>query len=295
VSDWRDLDDPPPLLLLVVDEAADFAGTGAMETLTMVGRKGRAFGVSIIVGTQYPTSRVISPQLKANLTKRIAFRTSTRTESQVILDRNGAEALGRPGLALTYIDQRWREVQVLRAGDEALTELVSVDEENELGPALSEVEVAMVRHAVEELDGAFTVGKLYDAMSERISHRQVNNLAKSWQRRGWLTPPQRDANGHPIGRQVTPELKNLAGIAPVHEGPTEAPDGDNTVIGITGRYTGPNVDNRGGNRAVTGPEDAVERRSPDTALLPPHYCPVTACRCGDPRWRDEWREAMGEE
>jgi DNA segregation ATPase FtsK/SpoIIIE-like protein len=53
VSDWRDLDDPPPLLLLVVDEAADFAGTGAMETLTMVGRKGRAFGVSIVVGTQY--------------------------------------------------------------------------------------------------------------------------------------------------------------------------------------------------------------------------------------------------
>jgi len=310
VSDWRDLDDPPPLLLLVVDEAADFAGTGVMETLTMVGRKGRAFGVSIVVGTQYPTSRVISPQLKANLTRRIAFRTSTRTESQVILDRNGAEALGRPGLALTYIGQRWREVQVLRTGDDALAELVTEAESPE-EPALTEVETALVRYAVEELDGAFTVGKLYDAMSERISHRQVNNLAKSWQRRGWLTPPQRDANGHPIGRQVTQELEKLAGITLAPEGPTAPPDGDNTEIEITGRYTGPNADNKGDNKASTGPACSTERESPDTAPLPPHYCPVTACRwnndgrgvcdyarrglrCGDAQWRDEWREAMGE-
>jgi DNA segregation ATPase FtsK/SpoIIIE-like protein len=265
--------------------------------------------VSIIVGTQYPTSRVISPQLKANLTKRIAFRTSTRTESQVILDRNGAEALGRPGLALTYIGQRWREVQVLRAGDEAFTELVSVDEENELGPALSDVEVALVRYAVEELDGAFTVNRLYDALGDEISRRQINYRAKDWERRGWLTPPQRDESGHPIGRQVTPELKNLAGIAPVHEGPTEALESGNAVTRVSERNKAQNPGNRGGNRAVTGPEDVVERRSPDTALLPPHYCPVTACRwnsegrgvcdyaqrglrCGDPRWRDEWREAM---
>jgi hypothetical protein len=222
VSDWRDLDDPPPLLLLVVDEAADFAGTGAMETLTMVGRKGRAFGVSIVVGTQYPTSRVISPQLKANLTKRIAFRTSTRTESQVILDRNGAEALGRPGLALTYIGQRWREVQVLRAGDEAFTELVSVDEENELGPALSDVEVALVRYAVEELDGAFTVNRLYDALGDEISKRQIIKKSKMWERRGWLTEPQRNENGHPIGRQVTGALLELAALSACKTGTVAA-------------------------------------------------------------------------
>ena len=60
---------------------------------------------------------------------------------------------------LTYIGQRWREVQVLRTGDDALAEMVSVDEENEPGPVLTEVETALVRYAVEELDGAFTINR----------------------------------------------------------------------------------------------------------------------------------------
>jgi hypothetical protein len=260
VSDWRDLDDPPPLLLLVVDEAADFAGTGAMETLTMVGRKGRAFGVSIVVGTQYPTSRVISPQLKANLTKRIAFRTSTRTESQVILDRNGAEALGRPGLALTYIGQRWREVQVLRAGDEAFTELVSVDEENELGPALSDVEIALVRYAVEELDGAFTVNRLYDALGDEISKRQIIKKSKMWERRGWLTEPQRNENGHPIGRQVTGALLELAALSACKTG---------TVAAMSRRGVGPNSGDGGDDGAVARTEEG----SAVAVTSQPRHCP----------------------
>ena len=301
VSDWRDLDNSPPLLLLIVDEAADFASTGAMETLTMVGRKGRAFGMSIIVGTQYPTSRVISPQLKANLTRRIAFRTSTRTESQVILDRNGAEGLGRPGLALTYIGQRWREVQVLRTGDDALSEMVSVDEENEPGPALTEVETALVRYAVEELGGAFKVDPLYAAMKGEASRRQIVKRGRHWEQCGWLTEPQRDENGHPIGRQVTPALQELAGITPAHEDPAPSVGSDQ-------------AGEKAGNEVIRRPSDDTESEDGLSAALSPSdrgFCPVTACRwniegrgvcdyaqrglrCGDAQWRDEWREAMGE-
>jgi hypothetical protein len=219
VSDWRDLADPPALLVLAVDEAADFAGTETMETLTQVARKGRAFGVSIVVGTQYPVSRVVDGQLKANLTASIAFRCRTGTESRVIIDRNGAEELDRPGLALAYIGGCWRRVQVLHAGD--VGELVEI--EAQAGPVLGEIEAALVRHALEELGGAFTIGKLYEALGDRISRRQINNLAQAWERRGWLTESLRDDNGHPLGRHVTEELAALAGIPTP---PQDAPGGN---------------------------------------------------------------------
>jgi DNA segregation ATPase FtsK/SpoIIIE-like protein len=213
-SDWRELQDRPPLLILAVDEAADFEGTAAMETLIQVTRKGRAFGVSVLLGTQYPTSRVIDPQVKANLSTAIAFQCRTRTESRVILDRSGAEELDRPGLALTFVGGRWRRVQVLRADLDLIEVVTGLGEPK--APALSDVELALVHYAVEQLGGAFIVGKLYDALGDRISRRQINKLAKRWEQRGWLTEPQRDENGHPIGRQVTPELAGLAAPASAH-------------------------------------------------------------------------------
>jgi DNA segregation ATPase FtsK/SpoIIIE-like protein len=195
------------LLVLLVDEAADFQGTAAMDTLTQVARKGRAFGVSVILGTQYPTSRVIDPQIKANLPTAIAFQCRTGTESRVILDRRGAEELDRPGLALTFVGGRWRRVQVLKADDALLGDVAGYTEPER--PALEEVEADLVRHALEELGGAFTIGKLYDALGDRVSRRQITKRARAWERRGWLTEPQRDENGHPIGRLVTEELAAL--------------------------------------------------------------------------------------
>lgn len=308
VSDWRDLTDPFPLLMLVIDEAADFADTDAMGTINAIARKGRATGVSIILGTQYPTSRVIDPQTKANLTTAIAFQCRTQTESRVILDRGGAETLDRPGLALTFAGRQWRRVQVLKF-DQAVIEELSDVQESEAVSVLSDVEAALVRYAVEELGDSFTVGRLYEALGDRISKRQINKRAKDWERRGWLTEPKRDDNGHPIGRQVTAELRELAGIAPVRESPTVAPDTDDTVTGMIGRDEVPNTDDKGDDRVMTRPESPTEPESPITTPSTPHYCPVTACRwntdrrgacdyaqrglrCGDPQWRDEWQEKM---
>lgn len=208
VQDWRDLGEPFSLLVLAVDEAADFPGTPAMDALVEVARKGRAFGVSVILGTQYPTSAVIDPQIKANLPTAIAFRCKSKTESRVLLDRNGAEELDRPGLALTYIDGRWRRLQALKFEPDVIATLAG----GAVAPAqpLTEIEAALVRYALEELEGAFTVNRLYGALGNDISRRQIVNLGRDWEARGWLTPPQRDDNGHPLGRQVTAELAALA-------------------------------------------------------------------------------------
>ena len=223
VADWRLLDAPFSLLLLVVDEAADFARDPAMETLVEVARKGRAFGVSIVLGTQLPSARVINPQVRANLPTAIAFRCRTHLESQAILGTGGAEKLDRPGLALAYLGGRWRTVQTLCVGDDAgdLAERTAVPST----PALSELEVALVRYAVMELGGAFIIGRLYEQFWDQVSKRALTRLGQRWEMRGWLTPPAHATDP----RRVTAELLAL-GAPPCGQG---GQNGDR-VIGVIG-------------------------------------------------------------
>jgi len=207
VADWRKCDGLG-LLVLLVDEAADFTRTATMATLVEIARKGRAFGVSLVLGTQSPSSRVIDPQVRANLPTAIAFQTRTDVESRVILGCKGAETLDRPGLALTFIGGQWKKVQTLRVGQTAAQAIVG----QVSGPSaevLSPVERDLVRYAVEHLDGAFTVGKLYQAV-DGISKYALTRLARAWEHRGWLTEPARTSEGHKVGRTVTPELASLA-------------------------------------------------------------------------------------
>ncbi|MFN3762242.1 MAG: FtsK/SpoIIIE domain-containing protein [Anaerolineae bacterium] len=181
VADWRDLPAGMPLLLLVIDEAADFARTPTMETLVNIARKGRAFGISILLGTQSPSAQVIDPQVRANLPTAIAFRTRTDIESRIILGRKGAEQLDRPGLALTFLGGRWETVQTLRVTPEVVRQVVG--SEAPPAPALSEDEAALVLHALEHLGGAFIINRLAEAFAGRISRRRIVNLAQRWERR----------------------------------------------------------------------------------------------------------------
>jgi hypothetical protein len=216
VSDWRDLPEPFPLLLLVVDEAADFRGDVAMETLVEIARKGRAMGVSILLGTQSPSSKVIDPQVRANLPTAIAFQARTYIESKVILGCKGAEDLTRPGQALTFIEGAWRKVQVLRVEPDAvgdfISEQVAVERPTEDRAVLSDVERALVRYAVGELDGAFTINRLYEEFKGEISRRKLVKLGKSWEQRGWLSEPRHAADP----RRVTDNL--LALVSPASAG-----------------------------------------------------------------------------
>ncbi len=62
-----------------------------------------------------------------------------------------------------------------------------------------------------------------EAFKGEISKRRLEELARTWERRGWLTPP-RDAVSP---RRVTPTLLRLAGLAPGGEN-------DDTMTGMTG-------------------------------------------------------------
>jgi hypothetical protein len=73
---------------------------------------------------------------------------------------------------------------------------------------LSEIERALVQTAIEDLDGAFTIGRLYEMHKGDISKYALTQLGKSWEQRGWLTEPRHRSDP----RHVTDDLRQLAGI-----------------------------------------------------------------------------------
>ena len=84
-----------PYLITVIDECADLIMTDerAEKLIIRLAQKARAVGIHLVIGTQRPSVDVISGLIKANFPTRISFMTSSRMDSQVVLDQPGAEQL----------------------------------------------------------------------------------------------------------------------------------------------------------------------------------------------------------
>jgi len=88
-------DEVLPLIATVIDEYADLAEgiTGITELVELLSAQARASGIHLIIATQRPVTKIISGNIKNNITTKVALQMSSQVDSVTVLGHAGAEKL----------------------------------------------------------------------------------------------------------------------------------------------------------------------------------------------------------
>ena len=125
--------------VVIVDEYGDLVMQSekkAFETaICRIAQKARAVGIHMIISTQRPDTKIVTGNIKANFPVRIAFRTTTGTDSRVILDRTGAEKLTGKGDMLFFAGADTTRVQCAYISTDQVISFC-----NEIGTKYADVE-----------------------------------------------------------------------------------------------------------------------------------------------------------
>jgi len=85
-----------PRMVCICEEYADLLFRGRKEIeerIRRLGQKARAAGIHLVLAVQQPSREIVKGALQANIPARVGLRMTSRYESNMLLDRGGAEDL----------------------------------------------------------------------------------------------------------------------------------------------------------------------------------------------------------
>jgi S-DNA-T family DNA segregation ATPase FtsK/SpoIIIE len=203
---------PLPHILCVIDELADLmmvAPADVEDSIIRLAQKARAVGIHLVLATQSPRVDVITGMIKANVPSRIAFAVSSQTDSRVILDQNGAEALLGQGDMLfspmgssrlqriqgAYIDESqiakltdfWRRQGEPELREELLAEVESEGPGENSGDELDPDRDALLADAITLVAEMQTASTSMMQRRLRVGYTRAGRLIDMLERRGVIT------------------------------------------------------------------------------------------------------------
>ena len=93
---------PLPRIVCIFDEYADFMAekesrTAIEQSIKRLGAMARAAGIHLIIATQRPEAKVVTPLIRSNLPGRVALRTASDADSAIILGGKQGDAVNLLG------------------------------------------------------------------------------------------------------------------------------------------------------------------------------------------------------
>ena len=189
-------------LVLIIDEVAAISlqpdSDQILRQIEDLISRGGAFGIYPVLATQRPTANAVRGISKTNLSTRISLPVPSHNDSQIILERVGAEKLPKVKGRLAIVwDAKLIEAQSYRVDlpDQAplpdQPDRLAEPVQNETAPQ----DRALAERCAKENTGLFTLGWL---SSIGIGQSEARALQNRWAANGWIVKDRSRNNAYVV-------------------------------------------------------------------------------------------------